>query len=122
MTNHAGHPEVGTVIHQRVALIGLGVMGIITMVSVVVGLIDSTPSRPWLSFVLTIVVAALALGLLPRMRAWRTIPWVSLAMVAVIAGGFITSSSALIGLGALLFVITASVHEARTRRSTDTGR
>ncbi|WP_434181399.1 hypothetical protein RI685_16365 (plasmid) [Clavibacter michiganensis] len=122
MTDQAGKSEIGTTNTNRIALTGLGATVIIAVIAVVVGLVDSGTERPWLSFVLTIVVVALVLGLLPRTRGWHSVPWVSVAMVAVIAAGFISSSGAIIGLGALLFVIATSVHEARTRRSHGIGR
>ncbi|WP_414172988.1 hypothetical protein [Clavibacter tessellarius] len=83
---------------------------LIAAVAAVVGIVDSGTPRPWLSFVLTVVVVALVLGLLPRMRGWRTVPWLSIAMVAVIAAGFISSSGIILGLGALLFVIATGAH------------
>ncbi|QIS46507.1 hypothetical protein GW570_15130 (plasmid) [Clavibacter capsici] len=41
----------------------------------------------------------------------------SIAMVAVVAAGFISSSGVSIGLAALLFVIATGTYEARNRRS-----
>ncbi|MDO4027165.1 hypothetical protein QKG93_14605 [Clavibacter michiganensis] len=95
---------------------------LIAAVAAAVGIVDSGTPRPWLSFVLTVVVVALVLGLLPRMRGWRTVPWLSIAMVAVIAAGFISSSGIILGLGALLFVIATGAHEARSRRSSGAAR
>jgi uncharacterized membrane protein len=117
MTDQEGQPEFRTAGRERIARLGLGATGIIAVISMVVGFIDSGTTRPWLSFMLTIVVVALVLGFLPRMHGWRTVPWVSIAMVTVIAGGFIIASGAVLGLGALVFVIATSVHEARNRRS-----
>ena len=117
MTNQTGQSEFGTTNGNRVALTGLGGTALIAIVAAVVGIVGSGTPRPWLSFLLTIVVVALVLGLLPRMRGWRTVPWLSIAMVAVIAAGFVSSSGLTIGLGALLFVIATGAHEARSRRS-----
>jgi uncharacterized membrane protein YfcA len=122
MTNHNGQSEFGTTNRNRVALIGLGGTAIIAVVAALVAIIDSATPRPWLSFLLTMVVVALVLGLLPRMRGWRTVPWVSIAMVAAIAAGFISSSGIIIGLGSLLFVIATGAHEARSRRSSGAAR
>jgi FtsH-binding integral membrane protein len=122
MTNQNGQDEFGTTNRNRVALIGLAGTAIIAVVAALVGIIDSATARPWLSFVLTIVVIALVIGLLPRMRGWHTVPWVSIAMVAVIAAGFVSSSGVIIGLGALLFVIATGAHGARSRRSSGAAR
>ncbi|WP_316289048.1 hypothetical protein [Clavibacter michiganensis] len=122
MTNQNRQSEIDTTNRNRIALIGLGGTALIAVVAAMVGLIDSDTPRPWLSFILTVVVVALVLGLLPRMRGWRTAPWLSIAMVAVIAAGFISSSGITIGLGALLFVIATGTHEARSRRSSGAAR
>ncbi|CAQ03260.1 hypothetical protein B5P19_15195 [Clavibacter sepedonicus] len=50
------------------------------------------------------------------------LPWLSIALVAVIATGCISSSGITIGLGALHFLIAFGSHEACSRQSSGTAR
>jgi vacuolar-type H+-ATPase subunit I/STV1 len=112
----------GGAAHKRVSSIGTGVTAIITATCAVIGVMDASTTRNWLSFSLTIGVVILALGLLPGLRAWTTVPWVSLVAVMVIGGGFAFASDEIGAAGAFLFVITTATHEARARGSAGTGR